>query len=150
VAALEMVDAPRLGPDGRLEAAQRTRADIAQVLRPRIEEIFELMDMRLSKASASGRPLPRRIVLTGGSSQLPCLRELAEDVFRAPVRLARPANVKGLGETYSSPSFAAVAGLLRWELMGVPDSTRTSADPAAGDQGSSLFQRVTGWLQENF
>jgi cell division protein FtsA len=150
VSALELVDAPRLGPDGRLEAAQRTRADIAQVLRPRIEEIFELMDMRLSKASAAGRPLPRRIVLTGGSSQLACLKELAEDVFRAPVRLAKPANVKGLGETYSSPSFAAAAGLLRWELMGVPDSTRTGVDRAAGDRDSGLFQRVTGWLQENF
>jgi cell division protein FtsA len=66
-----MVEAPRLGPDGRLEAHQCSRADIAQVLRPRIEEILELMDGRLSKASATGRPLPRRIVLTGGSSQLP-------------------------------------------------------------------------------
>ncbi|RYD92573.1 MAG: cell division protein FtsA, partial [Alphaproteobacteria bacterium] len=113
VGALDMVEAPRLGPDGRLEAHQCSKADIAQVLRPRIEEILELMDGRLSKASASGRPLPRRIVLTGGSSQLPCLQELAEDVFRAPVRLAKPANVKGLGETYSSPAFAAAAGLLR-------------------------------------
>jgi len=150
VAALELVDAPRLGPDGRLEAYQCTRAQIAQVLRPRIEEIFELMDMRLSKASATGRPLPRRIVLTGGSSQLPCLQELAEDVFRAPVRLARPANVKGLGETYSSPSFAAAAGLLRWELTGGSETSRTSGDRGAGDLGSGLFSRVTGWLQENF
>jgi cell division protein FtsA len=150
VAALELVDAPRLGADGRLEAHQCTRAQIAQVLRPRIEEIFELMDMRLSKASASGRPLPRRIVLTGGSSQLPCLQELAEDVFRAPVRLARPANVKGLGETYSSPSFAAAAGLLRWELTGGSDTSRAGGDRSAGDHGSGLFSRVTGWLQENF
>jgi cell division protein FtsA len=150
VAALELVDAPRLGPDGRLEAHQCTRAQIAQVLRPRIEEIFELMDMRLSKASATGRPLPRRIVLTGGSSQLPCLQELAEDVFRAPVRLARPANVKGLGETYSSPSFAAAAGLLRWDLTGGLDTSRASGDRGVGDHGSGLLSRVTGWLQENF
>jgi cell division protein FtsA len=120
------------------------------VLRPRIEEIFELVDMRLSKASAAGRPLPRRIVLTGGSSQLPCLRELAEDVFRAPVRLARPANVKGLGETYSSPSFAAAAGLLRWQSMSVPDTSWGGVDRSAGDHGPGLFRRVTGWLQENF
>ncbi len=150
VIALEMVDAPKLGPDGRLEANQCSRADIAQVLRPRIEEILELLDSRLSKASASGRPLPRRIVLTGGSSQLPCLRELAEDVFRAPVRLARPANVKGLGETYSSPSFASAAGLLRWELMSTPDPSRGGPDRGAGDHGEGLFKRVTGWLQENF
>lgn len=150
VAALEMVDAPKLGPDGRLEAHQCSRAEITQVLRPRIEEIFELMDMRLSKASAAGRPLPRRIVLTGGSSQLPCLQELAEDVFRAPVRLARPANVKGLGETYSSPSFAAAAGLLRWQVMSVPGSARGGLDRGETDHGAGLFRRVTGWLQENF
>ncbi len=145
-----MVDAPKLGPDGRLEAHQRSRAEIAQVLRPRIEEIFELVDMRLSKASAAGRPLPRRIVLTGGSSQLPCLQELAEDVFRAPVRLARPSNVKGLGETYSSPSFAAAAGLLRWELMNASDGPRASGGRGGADHGAGLFRRVTGWLQENF
>ena len=150
VGALDMVEAPRLGPDGRLEAHQCAKADIAQVLRPRIEEILELMDGRLSKASASGRPLPRRIVLTGGSSQLPCLQELAEDVFRAPVRLAKPANVKGLGETYSSPAFAAAAGLLRWELMGGPDPSRGGGDRAAMDHGSGLMKRVFGWVQENF
>jgi cell division protein FtsA len=149
--ALEMVDAPRLGPDGRLEAAQCSRAAIAQVLRPRIEEIFELLDMRISKASAAGRPLPRRIVLTGGGSQLAGLRELAEDVFRAPVRLAKPANVKGLGETYSSPAFAAAAGLLRWDLMGAPDASRGSVErPAHGETGAGVFRRVASWLQENF
>jgi cell division protein FtsA len=150
VDALDMIEAPRLGPDGRLEAHQCSRADIAQILRPRIEEILELMDGRLSKASASGRPLPRRIVLTGGSSQLACLKELAEDVFRAPVRLAKPANVKGLGETYSSPAFAAAAGLLRWDLMGGPDPSRISGDRTAADQGGSLVRQVFGWVQKNF
>lgn len=148
--ALDMIEAPRLGPDGRLEAHQCSRADVAQILRPRIEEILELMDGRLSKASASGRPLPRRIVLTGGSSQLGCLKELAEDVFRAPVRLAKPANVKGLGETYSSPAFAAAAGLLRCDLMGGPDPLRTSTDRAASDHGGSLARQVFGWVQKNF
>jgi cell division protein FtsA len=148
--ALEMVEAPRLGPDGRLESAQRARAELAQILRPRYEELFELMDMRLSKASAAGRPLPRRIVLTGGGALLPSIRELAEDIFRAPVRIALPSNVKGLGETYSSPSFATAAGLLRWELLGAPDAMRTGAETGGGDAGEGLFRRVTGWLQENF
>lgn len=150
VDALEMVEAPRLGPDGRLEADQCSRAEIAQILRPRLEEIFEIMDERLSKASAAGRPLPRRIVLTGGGSQLPCLRELAEDIFRAPVRIAKPANARGLGETFSSPSFAAAAGLLRWELMGAPDAMRAGADRTSGVSGNGAFGRVAGWLKENF
>ena len=148
--ALDLIEAPRLGQDGRLEAHQCSRAEVAQILRPRIEEIMELMDGRLSKASASGRPLPRRIVLTGGSSQLACLKELAEDVFRAPVRLAKPANIKGLGETYSSPAFAAAAGLLRWDLMGGPDAMRANGDRIATDQGGSLVKQVFGWVQKNF
>ncbi len=148
--ALDRVEAPRLGPDGRLEASQCSRADIARILRPRIEEIFELMDQRLSRASAAGRPLPRRIILTGGGSQLGCVRELAEDVFRAPVRLARPTNVKGLGETFGTASFAAAAGLLRWELMGSPDVGRPAIDRAHTDAGAGMFRRVASWLQENF
>ncbi len=148
--ALEMVEAPRLGPDGRLEAAQCTRAEIAGILRPRLEEIFELMDERLSKASASGRPLPRRIVLTGGGSQLPSLRELAEDIFRAPVRIARPANARGLGETYSSPSFATAVGLLMWDLMGAPDAMRSGPDRPQGETGAGLVRNVAGWLKDNF
>jgi cell division protein FtsA len=148
--ALDLIEAPRLGQDGRLEAHQCSRAEVAQILRPRIEEIMELMDGRLSKASATGRPLPRRIVLTGGSSQLACLKELAEDVFRAPVRLAKPANIKGLGETYSSPAFAAAAGLLRWDLMGGPDAMRANGDRIATDQGGSLVKQVYVWVQKNF
>jgi cell division protein FtsA len=148
--ALEPVEAPRLGPDGRLEAWECTRADLAHILRPRIEEILELMDSRLSAASSSGRPLPRRIVLTGGSSQLPSIRELAEDIFRGPVRLARPANISGLGETYSSPSFSAAAGLLRWDLIGVPDPLKPHGPRDVADGGTGILKRMTAWLQENF
>jgi hypothetical protein len=57
--------------------------------------------------------------------------------------------VKGLGETYSSPAFAAAAGLLRWEQMGVSDASR-GGDRYASESGAGLFRRVTGWLQENF
>lgn len=151
VDALEMIEAPRLGPDGRLEAGQRSRADLAQILRPRVEEIFELLDERLSRASAAGRPLPRRIVLTGGASQLTSLKELAEDVFRAPVRLAIPsANVRGLGETFGSPAFAAAAGLLMWDpSMGADPSRAGDARGGDGDR-SGAFSQFKGWMRENF
>jgi cell division protein FtsA len=75
---------------------------------------------------------------------------LAEDVFRAPVRLAKPANAKGLGETFSSPAFAAAAGLLRWELMGGPDPSKGAGDRAPMDHGGSLVKQVFGWVQKNF
>lgn len=150
VSPIEQVEAPRLGTDGRLEAAHCTKAELAEVLCPRIEEILELIDTRLSKASAAGRPLPRRIVLTGGASQMEGLVELATDVFRAPVRIAKPANIRGMGETFSSPSFAAAAGLLRSELVGKPGAIRAGIDRSSGVSGQSLFRRVINWLQENF
>lgn len=147
--ALEMVDAPRLGVDGRLEAGQCTRADVVRYLRPRVEELLELMDQRLSAASARGRPLPRRIVLTGGQSQAASLRDLAEDVFRAPVRIARPNGVRGLSEACSTPAFAAAVGLLKLEMKGALDTSRTGGE-LGGDGGAGLFRRVASWLQENF
>ncbi|MBI1340305.1 cell division protein FtsA [bacterium] len=147
---LDTVEAPRLGGDGRLQSATCTRADLVRFLRPRVEEIFELMDARLSRASAAGRPLPRRIVLTGGASQLIGIERLAEDVFRAPVRVAQPVKARGLGETYSSPAFAASAGLLVFAASGHSETARAGAAPVNGENGASVLRRVTGWLQENF
>lgn len=147
---IEQVEAPRLGTDGRLESAHCTKAELADVLCPRIEEILELIDTRLSKASAAGRPLPRRIVLTGGGSQMEGLVELATDVFRAPVRIAKAANIRGMGESFSSPSFAAAAGLLRSELVGKPGAIRAGIDRSSGVSGQSLYRRVISWLRENF
>jgi cell division protein FtsA len=81
---------------------------------------------------------------------MPSIRELAEDVFRAPVRLAKPAHVRGLGETFSSPAFSAAAGLLRWELMGGADASRFGPDRLALDAGGSMMKQVFGWVQNNF
>jgi len=148
VAALELVDAPRLGADGRLEAGERTRSELVHILRPRFEELFEIMETRLSRASAVGRPLPRRIVMTGGGSQLLSLQALAEDVFRAPVRMARPANVRGLPDAFRTPAFASAAGLLRHELEGYGERGEAWAEDAP--PGAGMWRRVAGWIRENF
>ena len=133
VGALEMVEAPRLGPDGRLEAHQCSRADIAQVLRPRIEEILELMDGRLSKASAAGRPLPRRIVLTGGSSQLPVPARAGRGRFPRSGASRQARECEGIRRDVQFPRLSPLrAGLLRWELMGGPDPSRGARDRARG------------------
>lgn len=151
VAAFDQVDAPRLGEDGRLEAAQTSKAELARILRPRFEEIFEIMEMRLSRASAKWRPLPRRIVITGGASQIPGIRDVAEDVFKSPVRLARPHLIKGLGETYETPAFSAAAGLLKWEASGgrgaVSDVYGRMQDAV---KNSGFLKRAALWLKENF
>ncbi len=151
VHAFEIVDAPRLGEDGRLEAGTTSKAELANMLRPRFEEILELLEKRLTAASAQYRPLPRRIVLTGGASQMPGMRDVAEEVFRAPVRLARPSRVTGLGEAYEIPAFSAASGLLKWELSGSKGAVLPRFPGLrASNQSASLFQKATSWLKENF
>ncbi|MEM6626883.1 MAG: cell division protein FtsA [Pseudomonadota bacterium] len=150
VDAFDMVDAPRLGDDGRLEASRLSKGQLAGMIRPRVEEIFELVDARLSKASATGRPLPRRIVLTGGGSLLPGVKDVAEDVFRAPVRLARPAKTIGLGERYETAAFTAAAGLLRWEMAGPPDANGAGfARHAKSLETAGLLRKTFAWLRDN-
>ena len=150
IAAFELVDAPRLGADGRLEAAEASRSEIAQILRPRFEEILEIMAERLAKACQADRPLSRRIILTGGASQLPGMREVAESIFNSPVRMARPsARITGLGEAYETPAFAAAAGLLRWEIMGRPGFQPSSICAQESEVAKGFFERATLWLRQN-
>ena len=150
ISAFEKVDAPRLGEDGRLEAGQVSRSDLSTILRPRMEEILEIMEMRLSKASRDGRPLPRRIVLTGGACQLPGMRDVAEAVFRAPVRLARPYKVAGLGEMHNTSAFATIAGLLKWSAAGGYGAGGEGAFGSEDEAEASLLRRATSWIRENF
>lgn len=151
VHAFDVVDAPRLGEDGRLEAGTTSKAELTNMLRPRFEEMLELLEKRLSKASAQYRPLPRRIVLTGGASQMPGMRDVAEEVFRAPVRMARPSRTTGLGETYQIPAFSSAAGLLKWEINGGAGAVAPMYGKSRiAISGGSIFQKATNWLRENF
>lgn len=148
---LEEVEAPRLGDDGRLEAGTVTRAELVSILRPRHEELFELLERRLSQASAKGAPLPRRMVLTGGACQIPGLREVAESIFRAPVRLARPYRMSGLGEAFDTPAFSGVTGLLKWEMTGAAGAVAPRhLTSVRATTSSGLLQRTFAWLRENF
>ncbi|MBB34522.1 MAG: cell division protein FtsA [Hirschia sp.] len=149
IAGFDMVDAPRLGEDGRLEASQASRSEIAAMLRPRVEEILELLELRLSRASARGRPLPRRIVLTGGACQLPGTREVAEAVFRAPVRMARPTRISGMGEAFETPAFATAAGLLKWDMAGATGAVSSSFSLKPSEP-VSMFSRAASWIREYF
>lgn len=148
----ELVEAPRLGDDGRLQAARIPRAELSRFIEPRVEETFELISKTLSKSGLGGR-LPRRAVLTGGASDLPGVRELASRVLSMPVRLARPLHAAQLGEECQRPTFSTAAGLLTFDHArgGDPKATRKmvkhDTDPA-GDAG--MFGRAYDWLKEYF
>lgn len=147
----EIIEVPRLGDDGRLCASRMARIELARIIAPRVEEVFELVGKKLM--SSELRPiLPRRTVLTGGASQMQGVRETATRVLKQPVRLGKPINADVLGENYGNPTFSTASGLISYCLKGYPDAARAgAASPVTdGGRGRGMIAKVLSWIRENF
>ncbi len=122
----EIIDVPQVGEEDPAFANHLPKSHLIRIIQPRLEEIFELTRARLNK-SGLDQMAGRRVVLTGGASQLPGVREMASRLLDKQARLGRPlritrpvfGNVKkevpspsGLAEATSGPAFATTAGLL--------------------------------------
>ena len=145
----DLIDAPKIGDDGRLQAARMSRSELVGYMQPRVEEIFELISENLSKSGLGGR-LPRRAVLTGGGSELPGIRDMASRILSMPVRLAKPIKSEQLGENCQRPTFSASAGLLTFSASGpssVPQKEAKTGHSTA--KPGNIFQRAIQWLKEN-
>jgi cell division protein FtsA len=135
------------------------RSDVVRVVRPRLEETFELVRERLTAAGmlhAAGR----RVVLTGGASELQGVREMAELILDKQVRLGRPRRLRGAPDSMTGPAFATCAGLLRYAIQdhvvtGGHGTSLGAIVPAAEtdhgeDRRSNPLRRAVAWLRENF
>ena len=100
-----------LAGDTSAAAATVPRALVDRIARARVEETLEMVRDRIRR-SGFGRHADRRVVLTGGASQLTGLPELARRVLAKNVRVGRPIGVRGLAPTQKSPAFATVIGLM--------------------------------------
>ena len=143
----ELIDVPSVGEDERARANHVPRSMLTGIIKPRMEEIFELVRTRL-ETSGFDRLAGRRVVLTGGASQLPGTRELAADILGKQVRLGRPIRIRGLAEATGGPAFATCAGLLGYALRDAPDPS--SKDLLSQSRPSGRTGRIGQWLRENF
>ena len=106
----ELLPVPQVGEDEH-QIAKMPRSMLINVIRPRIEEIFELVKDRL-ETGGYGDAGGTRVVLTGGASQLGGVRELSAQILERNVRLGRPGGVIGLPDSANAPNFATLVGLL--------------------------------------
>src|SRR5690606_13994640 len=104
----EIIDVPLMGEEDRDHANHVPRSMLVSIIRPRLEEIFELLRGRLEMAGYD-KIAGRRVVLTGGTSQLQGLPELAADILDKQVRRGRPLKIAGLADSTGGPAFAACA-----------------------------------------
>ncbi|WP_420393497.1 cell division protein FtsA [Acuticoccus sp.] len=130
-----------VGDDG--VPTQISRTMLNTIIRPRVDEILELVRDRLVASGFAGR-IGRRIVMTGGGSQLTGLTDVARSVFGRPVRMGRPLGVKGLPVAARGAAFSAVVGLLIY-----PQLAPAALFEASGHR-SGTFARVGRWLRESF
>ena len=143
----EMIDVPLVGEEDLVHANHVPKSILTGIIQPRVEETFELVHSRL-EASGFDNQAGRRVVLTGGASQLAGVRDLAQVILDKQVRMGRPMRVHGLSEAVAGPAFATCAGLLVHALLpaGEPIRRRRSETAAA----AGLFGRLGLWLKENF
>jgi cell division protein FtsA len=142
----EIIDVPLVGEDKPAQANHVPRSILNGVIRPRIEETLELVRSHL-EVSGMDKIGGRRLVLTGGASQLQGVRELAALILEKQVRMGRPIRISGLPESISGPAFSTCAGLLRYAAdKGVPGE-RAHFIP---EGPISRFGRLGQWLRENF
>ena len=110
---------------GEDQPKQISRRDLAYIIEARVEEIFQLLHQEVRR-SGYDNLLPAGMILTGGTSQLPGIRQLAANVLNMPVRVARPENLVGLVDQLQSPAYSTSVGLLKWsELMTQPSYALT-------------------------
>jgi len=139
----DIIEVPNVG--GR-NPSRMPRQILAEIVQPRMEEIFFLVKEELDKKDFKDL-LAGGIVLTGGASQLEGCDKLAEDVFGMPVRIGTPAGVNGLVEEVTSPEFATGVGLVHYGVKVLPESYMEN-------RGAGLFNnikhRMSNWLGEFF
>ena len=104
----EMIDTPSVGERAPRKLARTTLAD---VIEPRVEELFLLVQAELRR-SGFEELLGTGIVLTGGSAKLTGMVDLAEEIFHMPVRLGVPKDVGALSDVVRNSSFSTAMGLL--------------------------------------
>jgi cell division protein FtsA len=126
------------------------KSQLVRIIRPRVEEILELVRDRL-KAAGYMPQAGRRIVLTGGASQLTGLPEAARRIISSQVRIGRPLGIHGLPESAKNPAFSAAVGLLVYpQVAGVEHFEPRRQDVMRGTGTDGYFSRVGRWLRDSF
>ncbi len=155
----EMLEVPLIGDGNEGQTNQVSRSMLTHIIRPRLEETFELVRDHLGShgvLNAAGR----RVVLTGGASQLSGTSEVAAEVLQRDVGTSRPLALKNLADAVSGPGFSTCAGLLAYGMRhhpfdrGFKKTSQPISGPSAGKshakRPTSKLGRLGQWFLQNF
>jgi cell division protein FtsA len=146
----EMIEVPSVG--GRPPRIM-PRTVLSDILQPRVDEIFTLVRDEIDRCGLS-ETLASGLVVTGGSTLLHGLPELAEQVLGMPVRRGIPQGVGGLSEVVRSPIYATAVGLVHYGARqldgGYVPRAGAGADRRGHGSGLGMWRRMRSWFAEVF
>ena len=144
----EMIEVPSVGDR---KPRQVSRKVLAIVIRERIREILEVVASELRKSGFPKEVLTSGIVLTGGTSMLSGIEELAEEVFELPVRIGIPQEMGGVSERVRTPRYSTVIGLLQAarSLEGIHVQQQGGIVQDKDEAGGGLWARLKRWFENN-
>jgi cell division protein FtsA len=132
----EDIEVPSIG---ERPARQLSRQTLAEVVEPRYEELLNLLQGELRRSGFEDL-VAGGVVLTGGSTKMEGLIDLAEEVFHMPVRLGVPQYDTGLEETVTDPVYATGVGLLIYAQQ------HRFAGSSEYIEAQGLWGRVRNWF----
>ncbi|KGE00795.1 MULTISPECIES: cell division protein FtsA [Rhizobium/Agrobacterium group] len=146
----DVISVPPIGEDDRDQPTQVPRSLVTRIVRARIEETLELIRDRIQKSGFS--PIVgKRVVLTGGASQLTGLSETARRILARNVRIGRPMGVSGLPAAAKGPAFSTAVGLMIYpQVADMETHASQSGLMASLGSGNGRLARVGQWLKESF
>ena len=132
---------------GSDQSTKISRLELVNIIQARVEEIFMLVMQEIRRSGYDGL-LPAGIVLTGGSSLLPGIRQCASQVMGLPVRIAKPENLIGLTDRLNSPAFSTSVGLLQWAILMSETNQVASDNPPEFKRLNINWQAIKDWLRK--
>lgn len=123
-----------------------SRQALAEVVEPRYDELFTLVQAELRRSGYEDM-IAAGIVLTGGTSKMEGVVELAEEIFHTPVRIGTPQDVEGLKDIVRNPIYSTGVGLLQY---GLKQQNGGEIKASKTQQTAGVFSRAKDWFQNNF
>ena len=141
VGADEIIQVP--SPGDRRETRKISRQGFAEIIEPRLEEIFLMVNREIEKSGYKDK-IPAGIILTGGTAIMDAAPELGAQTMNMPVHRGIPCNVGGMSDCIADPRYATAVGLLLYE-MNRPDVSSYNPQET---QKSSWIGRIVTWLKQ--
>jgi cell division protein FtsA len=139
----DMVEVAGVGDRGTRQLSRQT---LAEVIEPRVEELYSLVQAELRRSGLE-ELLSSGVVITGGSSSLQGMVELGEEIFHMPVRLGLPHYQGSLEEVVLTPRCSTGIGLV---LAGMEQLQRHQHTRLQGNSFKRILERMRSWFQVNF